>query len=96
MRFDGSMCSFDHFGMRGKPEIIVGAKVQNGFPVYYDLCALWAGNGPFRFVETGSFYFLNIPSYSVYKIFIHDLKLKHKYNWRRLEPEAHRTPDRVK
>ena len=59
MRFDGFMCSFDHFGMRGKPEIIIGAKIQNGFAVHYDLCALWAGNYPFSFVESGSFYFLN-------------------------------------
>jgi len=66
--------------MRGKPQIIIGAKVQSRFPIYHDLGALRAGNGPFRFVETRGFDLVDFLSYPAYKIFIHILKLKRKYN----------------
>ena len=96
MRFDRGVGRFNHLWMRRKPQVIIGAKIQNGLTVHGDLGPLWTGNRPFGFIEAGSLNFLNFFPYSAYKIFIHDLKLKHKYNWRRLEPEAHRTPDRVK
>jgi hypothetical protein len=57
---------------------------------------LWTGNGSFRFVEACGRYFPDFLPYSAYKIFVHDLKLKRKYNWLTAGAGAIWTPGRGK
>jgi len=49
------LSSFNDFGMRGKTEIVIGAKVQNGFSIHFYFSALRRFNDAFGFIEPGCF-----------------------------------------
>src|SRR5688572_5626445 len=83
MRIDCFMSSFNNKGMRGKPQIIVGAKIQNGSfgsitarqaNTYF--CSLGTTDNSFSFVKTRSFYFFNFLSNTTDKILIHGAKIE--------------------
>jgi hypothetical protein len=67
--------------MRREPEVIIGAKVQNGLSIHYDLGALRTRNDPFGLVKPGGPDILDFLPYSADKIFVHIMKLKRKYSW---------------
>jgi hypothetical protein len=49
---DGFMSRFDHFGMRRKTKVIVGAKIQYRLTTHYNFCTLRAPDYSFTLIKT--------------------------------------------
>ena len=68
---DGSVRRFNHTGVAGQPEVVIGAKIQHLLSVHQDLCPLCALNDPFLLEKSGLPDRVEFRSYALGEFLVH-------------------------